>query len=99
MGENSAPFKIGDSVRLKSGGPSMTVVQLPPVDLPNLPGELGCTWFEGARLHRKSFPVEALEAASNSQATGIDVSVLLDLVQAARAMQEQRDAESKPKSR
>ena len=37
MGKKSALFNIGDIVRLKSGGPPMTVVELPPVDLPSLP--------------------------------------------------------------
>lgn len=87
MGKNSALFNIGDIVRLKSGGPPMTVVQLPAVDLPSpppLPGDdqFVCNWFEGKRHYQKSFPAEALEAAPDSDATGINVSVLLDAVQA-----------------
>ena len=68
----------------------MTVVQLPAVDLPSLPPLPGddqfvCMWFEGKRHHQKSFPAEALEAAPDGDATGIDVSVLLDAVKAIKA--------------
>ena len=85
MSGNSALFKVGDIVRLKSGGPPMTVVHLPEADLPNLPGEFICTWFEGKRHHQKSFPAEGLEAAPNSEATGINASLLMDLVEAIKA--------------
>jgi|ERR1039458_4272036 uncharacterized protein YodC (DUF2158 family) len=90
MGKNSAPFKIGDIVRLKSGGPPITVVQLPAGDLPSLPplpgdDQVVCMWFEGKRHHQKRFPTEALDAAPNSDATGIDVSKLMDVVKAIKA--------------
>jgi uncharacterized protein YodC (DUF2158 family) len=90
MGKNSTLFNIGDIVRLKSGGPPMTVVQLPAVDLPSLPPLPGddqfvCNWFESKRHHQKSFPAEALEAAPDSDATGINVSALLDAVEAIKA--------------
>lgn len=65
MSKDSTLFKFGDMVRLKSGGPPMTVVQLLVVDLPDLPGEFGCTWFEGKRLKQRSFPAEALESAND----------------------------------
>jgi uncharacterized protein YodC (DUF2158 family) len=85
MSKNSALFKIGDIVRLKSGGPPMTVVRLPAVELRGLPldEEFVCMWFEGKRHHEKSFPAEALEAAPSS--TGINVSALLDVMEAIRA--------------
>ncbi len=96
MNKKSALFQIGEQVCLKSGGPPMTVVRLP-VDLPDLPGEYDCTWFEGKRHHQKRFPAAALEAAPNS-ATGINVSELLDAVQAIRDFRAKQDAASKPKS-
>jgi uncharacterized protein YodC (DUF2158 family) len=102
MSKKSALFEIGDTVRLRSGGPSMVVVQLPGIDLPDLPGEVGCTWFEGKRLHRNSFPPQALEAAPSDQATGVNVSELLNVVKAIKAheaKQAKRNAASKPKSR
>jgi uncharacterized protein YodC (DUF2158 family) len=99
MNKNSALFKIGDQVRLKSGGPLMTVVRLPETDLPKLPGELGCTWFEGKRHHQKSFPANALEAAPNDQAPGVNVPLLLEAVKAIKAKRAKQDAASKPKSR
>jgi len=92
MSKKSAPFEIGDIVRLRSGGPSMVVVQLPMVNLPDSPGEFGCTWFEGKRLHRSSFPLQALEAAPNEQATSVNVPMLLDVVGAIKAEQAKKDA-------
>jgi uncharacterized protein YodC (DUF2158 family) len=86
MSENSALFKVGDIVRLKSGGPPMTVVRIPAIDLPSLPPEdFVCSWFEGKRHHQKSFPAEALEAAPNSEVTGINVSALTDVLHEMRA--------------
>ena len=41
-------FKIGDVVRLKSGGPEMTVSQYPfkTVDGVEHEGQVECTWFD-----------------------------------------------------
>jgi uncharacterized protein YodC (DUF2158 family) len=55
-------FKVGETVRLKSGGPVMTIGTL----------EVGqdckvfafCGWFEGKKLSQKTFPVEMLERAN-----------------------------------
>jgi uncharacterized protein YodC (DUF2158 family) len=47
--------KVGDVVRLKSGGPAMTVES-------TIGGsECMCMWFEGTTLRKKAFPTEALE--------------------------------------
>jgi uncharacterized protein YodC (DUF2158 family) len=42
---SDGPFKVGDIVELKSGGPPMTVIQVSP----NLVGQtvLTCQWFFG----------------------------------------------------
>jgi uncharacterized protein YodC (DUF2158 family) len=43
---NEAHFKLGDVVQLQSGGPNMTISELPN---PATPGyrEYKCTWFSG----------------------------------------------------
>jgi len=51
-------IKIGDIVRLKSGGPDMTVEAQS-----ELTGELVCAWFEGARKVRGAFPPQSLTKA------------------------------------
>ncbi|HBO8836169.1 TPA: DUF2158 domain-containing protein [Pseudomonas aeruginosa] len=53
-------FNVGDIVRLKSGGPDMTVQTLPEVG-----GRLfTCQWFAGKKLENGRFPGESLEAKS-----------------------------------
>ena len=56
MAEQRA-FKVGDIVKLKSGGPDMTV-QSVPAD-PERP--LTCQWFAGKKLENGRFSVESLE--------------------------------------
>ena len=51
-------FAIGDTVRLKSGGPDMTV-QLPPSGGAN--DSYRCQWFAGKKLEGGYFPAESLE--------------------------------------
>lgn len=58
-----AEFKIGDVVRLKSGGPSMTVAA---VGVGIMGDEIYCAWFEGKKKHAESFPPGALEAVGPS---------------------------------
>lgn len=56
-------FKAGDVVRLKSGGPSMTVVHTNVVGLPN---GAACTWFDDKnQVQKASFTQDALETASS----------------------------------
>lgn len=45
---------VGDKVRLKSGGPPMTVENI-------VGGEVHCCWFEGNDLKRTKFPYGAIE--------------------------------------
>ena len=49
-------FKIGDIVRLKSGGPDMTVNELP--DQYN---GYRCQWFAGKKLERGIFEPDAIQ--------------------------------------
>ena len=50
-------FAIGDIVKLKSGGPEMTVQSLP--DAPSR--NYRCQWFAGKKLESGSFPQDSLE--------------------------------------
>ena len=56
-------FQRGDVVRLKSGGPRMTVITVPPHEyLPE--GHVECQWFDKEKEPRhNSFPAESLEKA------------------------------------
>jgi uncharacterized protein YodC (DUF2158 family) len=49
-------LKPGDVVRLKSGGPKMTVDQLDGA-------RIWCDWFEGSKKFSDSFPSTSLEEA------------------------------------
>lgn len=56
-GENKmGVLKPGDVVRLKSGGPKMTVDQLDGA-------RIWCDWFEGSKKFSDSFPSTSLEEA------------------------------------
>ena len=56
-------FEVGAVVRLKSGGPRMTVVgRMWGSD------QLLCNWFEGVRSHMGSFPAKALVGAPAEEA-------------------------------
>ena len=57
-----ADFKLGDVVRLKSGGPDMTITQYPrqsPVG--NYDDRALCSWFDNGDRKVDEFPLEALE--------------------------------------
>ncbi|MFC7051458.1 YodC family protein [Hansschlegelia quercus] len=49
-------FKVGDTVQLKSGGPSMTVSSGK-----NNNDQYHCTWFKGASLETGYFKEETLK--------------------------------------
>ncbi|KNA28259.1 hypothetical protein ACO03_04550 [Pantoea ananatis] len=55
----ASQWNKGDTVRLKSGGPVMTVV-----DFSNFQNGYVCEWFEKDRLQRKVFSAEALTRSS-----------------------------------
>lgn len=65
-------FQPGDRVRLRSGGPLMTVVSAPR-------GDVKCFWFgSGDELHEQNFPAVTLvlvEPAARSAATDADGSM------------------------
>ncbi|WP_074939181.1 YodC family protein [Ectopseudomonas composti] len=51
-------FKIGDIVRLKSGGPDMTIQVIPK---PGYSSQYKCQWFAGKKLEDGIFPPDSLE--------------------------------------
>ncbi|MCB2191787.1 MAG: DUF2158 domain-containing protein [Deltaproteobacteria bacterium] len=53
-----ATFKAGDIVRLKSGGPKMTVRS---IDTNH--GLIYCQWFDNKKMFQESFVPESLELA------------------------------------
>lgn len=53
----SSSFQIGDVVRLKSGGPDMTVTYL------GTDGQIQCEWYEGGQFAHHAFPPAALVKA------------------------------------
>jgi uncharacterized protein YodC (DUF2158 family) len=58
-GATQMSFKVGDTVRLKSGSPLMTVIDVrPDMSEPNV----ACTWFSDDEApHKGEFPEAALE--------------------------------------
>lgn len=61
MGKESA-FEVGDIVRLKSGGPEMTIKETRnDVDYTSVM----CQWFAGAKLESGWFKSESLESAED----------------------------------
>lgn len=54
------PFKAGDVVRVKSGGPRMTVTQTGAAAMTDEP-TVWCVWFDGPKKMNDIFAPEALE--------------------------------------
>lgn len=54
-----SPFKVGDVVMLKSGGPLMTISQIA-ADGNGRPC-VWCDWFDGNKTANAVFPQESLE--------------------------------------
>ena len=57
-------FQKGDIVRLKSGGPPMTVKEIG--EYVGSPEGASCVWFDGRKQHAAVFDVATLEYADNS---------------------------------
>jgi len=53
-------FTVGDIVKLKSGGPDMTVRAVPE----NLTKLYTCQWFAGKKLEQGAFPGDSLESVN-----------------------------------
>ena len=58
-------YKIGDKVKLKSGGPVMTVHQTSVEHPPRYQGNYRCQWFAGKKLEEGYFPENSLEEAKD----------------------------------
>jgi len=57
-------FKIGDIVRLKSGGPDMTVKGIGD----SIPVQVQCQWFAGKKLEAGWFPPSSLLPVTEEKA-------------------------------
>jgi uncharacterized protein YodC (DUF2158 family) len=61
-GEGAMAFKVGDAVRLKSGGAQMTVSKV--FKSPEGREMVQCTWFDNKpREHRAAFVMDSLDVA------------------------------------
>ncbi len=58
----STTWQIGNLVRLKSGGPTMTVAN---VGVGIAGDEVACTWFDGKKRLEDTFPPDALELVTS----------------------------------
>jgi uncharacterized protein YodC (DUF2158 family) len=59
-------FKVGDAVRLKSGGAQMTVSKL--FKSPEGREMVQCTWVDKPKEHRAAFGMDSLEVAEEATA-------------------------------
>ncbi|RQV96945.1 DUF2158 domain-containing protein [bacterium] len=59
-------FKVGDIVRLKSGGPDMTIESTNSL----YSGDYDCQWFAGKKLETGSFKEETLIAVDSKETNG-----------------------------
>lgn len=55
-------YKTGDGVRLKAGGPKMTVSHYDRIN-----GRVYCQWFDGTEKKDGGFPEHSLEPAGEDQ--------------------------------
>lgn len=56
-------FEVGDIVKIKSGGPDMTVQALPRATS----RYYTCQWFAGKKLEQGHFPEDALEKVEKAK--------------------------------
>jgi uncharacterized protein YodC (DUF2158 family) len=55
--KSQANFEVGNIVKLKSGGPDMTVQTVPE----GSGSHYSCQWFAGKKLESGRFPADSLE--------------------------------------
>ncbi len=63
-------FKTGDIVKLKSGGPEMTVkddVEVPGLGFGVTMTEIHCQWFAGNKLQEGHFSEDSLEPVKENE--------------------------------
>ena len=64
----SRPFNIGDVVRLKSGGPKMTIVREVPADQYRSEPHYACEWFAKNETAKSAmFPASVLTLAPKTE--------------------------------
>lgn len=64
----AAQFPVGTIVKLRSGGPDMTVEEIClRYDTQQPTGEVDCQWFAGKKLEKGRFPVESLSLVPQAQ--------------------------------
>jgi|TARA_B110000908_G_C10155592_1_gene403469 uncharacterized protein YodC (DUF2158 family) len=59
---NTNTYNLGDTVKLKSGGPDMSVKELITNMNSQFEGTYRCQWFAGKKLDNGIFPQESLVA-------------------------------------
>jgi uncharacterized protein YodC (DUF2158 family) len=60
-GNAASTYKPGDIVKLKSGGPNMTVTHI------HADGDLVCQWFAGSKLSRGAFNPGSIEPVGGKE--------------------------------
>lgn len=66
-GEEYDDFKVGDLVRLRSDGPTMTVKAVELTYDEDSPADIECQWFGGKKLEEGTFPSESLEQVTDAE--------------------------------
>ncbi|MDG2962993.1 YodC family protein [Exercitatus varius] len=60
-------FEIGQIVKLKSGGPDMTIQEALINGYDEFKGNYRCQWFAGKKLESGTFPEDSLELVTNEE--------------------------------
>ena len=65
--EDEVVFAVGEIVKLKSGGPDMTVKEVITNYHDEFTGDYRCQWFAGKKLDSGVFPEESLLKVEESE--------------------------------